>query len=277
MTSPVSIAWRNHVEGATLASDDLVAGGDLAQLATPQVTSRARFDTGADGTAVVDIDFGADVEIGYVAWLRPRTLARLEEGDGALLGATSPVRHQLGTSQGDGSVWDSGTIPAGVAPGLGYHVHLPDPSANGSFTPVTARWARFTFQAESQAADTLVDLGLAFYGPRHDFRIGPAPGIVHGTTARGTVQRPRRSTAAITSRNTARLRYWQMPFRTQPSAELAAMEQMLEDVAEVEPVFLTLDRAAPARTTLRGLIDTAEYQRPARGYQEMPLRLTESF
>lgn len=273
------LAWLNHAETATVTADREVPALPASKLLLPQVGRRYAVAGLTEGDTVshVDLDFGAPVPIGVIAWLRPRLPLR-DELAGRTVGliATDPVRHQLSLEEAGGAeVYDSDWVPSGIAPGLGYHVHLPA----GVRGQAVARYARFSFDAQSrtEAPDDFAWWGWCSYGPAHWFRIGYAAPFREGFEDAGIVQRAAKSPTDYRSPGTGSWRTWSVPFRSVPSDEVPALRDALFATPTGAPVLFCRDAANPHAATLRARIETRAIEQASRAYHRLPLPLTETF
>lgn len=289
MSSTVFTAYENALEGASITCSRALESLGPDRLQIDQVGKRMRVAGITAGSPIIDVDIDFDpnnigrrVDISCVAWLRPR-FAPMVERAGMVegLGLNDPVRHFFSAVQiGDGELYDSGWVPADIAPGYGYHIHRPDPAADGSFqTVLGVRWARFRFDASARvtAPYDFVDWGWAGYFQRTDYRVGFAAPFRYAVNSGGETLRPRRSPAAFPEETGARWRTWGAPFRTLPGDEMGDVEQMLWDVADTGHILFCRDHNDPGRQTIRGLIDSPSYDQTARQLASWPLTINESF
>lgn len=273
------LAWRNWTARATLTASRQVTQLPVEKLKLQQVGRRYGVSglSAGDTISHVDLDFGREVPISVAAWLRPR-LPFVDELDGASVGliASDPVRHQFSNvASGQGEVYDSGWIPSGIAAGYGYHLHFPA----GLKGEITARYARFSFDAQSRAVapDNFVWWGWCFYGPAHWFRIGYAAPFRQGFEDGGTVQRARKSAADYRSPGVNSWRTYSVPYRSVPGDEVPALREALMATPTGAPILFCRDAANAPTETIRAKIETRSLEQATRAYERLPLPLTETY
>jgi hypothetical protein len=246
------------------------------------ITQRCRMGglTNGDSTVTISVDFDPDgvgrrAEIGVMAAMRPRLSYRteIEKGvDG--IQASDTIRYRLSaTASGNSEKYDSGSLTAGMAPGSGYHVHMPAAVVTG------VRYATIEIASPTRITtpNDFIDLGGLWFGPRFDFSIGYAAPFRWSVTGSIAPQRAARSSAAYPARNESRVRVWGCDFRTVPEPDASAIEGLLYDVADQDFVLICRDRTDPTNNTLRAMIEDAAYEQTALNLRRMPITFNEAF
>jgi len=146
--SNAQLGWINYFVNGTVSGGGLPPTGFAASnLAGPVAYPPWRSANGQLTAVAIDIDAGSAVSWGAVALFRTNFTTGAQ------------IRVKLGTTQGDNSVYDSGSmVSAGIVAGYGQFIFL-IPAATG-----TARWMRLLITDAANPDNYLLG-GLGFAGP----------------------------------------------------------------------------------------------------------------
>ncbi len=200
------MVWFSHINHVDAPGVSITSNSEELSMLASKLGSRQISDIWRSkaSTAYFEIDFGADVLIDVLA------IAVLRNNDPKKtwvepLAATDTIQHLLdadGGTPGTGAAYDSGAINTNIAPGYGYHTHIPSAQK-------TARYWRGNIVGTSRVALGYFDIGRAWAGAMFRPSINYAPGFLEEWGDDGLITRANRSRAEFVSRG-GRVRQWSM-------------------------------------------------------------------
>jgi hypothetical protein len=225
------IGYANAVLTGTLAAGSQQTGLTVGNLQLPHGSAAfgwrtaAGVLTGAAG-AYFTLDMGA-----ATTW-RAFALARTN------LSTAATVRWRVGTTLSGSDVYDSGTVTAGIVPGIGQ-------SVTATAAAVSGRYVRCDIN-DAANADNYISVALAFAGPAFQPAINYAPDSTSSTRRGEQSTRTRGGGTYTTPLYTERA--WRVGFAALTAAELTG-QVMPADLAAADGrnVLFVPDPAATSR------------------------------
>lgn len=229
------IAYDNHLRraGVTVTASQEVTTWEAEHLSTLLLYEKWRT---TDITAYVDVDFGDDRDVEFLAIIFPRIIDPSRRDDPQEVHPTDTVRHYLdaaGDSFGDGAIYDSGEIQSYAYPDRGYHVFILPEKYTG-----VRKW-RIAFNMASRASVGHFDVSMLFAS--HIFR----PAINYDYQDEFDLLDPSQSTRSITSGTRYSSRYERYLAFSSTFSSIDAEERPLwiafnDFVGKTEPFFFGL-------------------------------------